>query len=60
MIKSIVLLIVTFIFFTGCHRFHPVATAIIAVPVFIASPIFNRPHHHHQKRHYRGHSPRGR
>ena len=60
MIKSIILLIITLVLFSGCHRFHPVAAAIITVPALIISPIFNRPHHHHHNRHYKTHRLRGR
>ena len=51
MLKSIFLLSVLVVLFSGCHRFNPVIGAVIAVPAIIVSPFFDRRHHHHN-RHY--------
>jgi len=52
MFKSIVVLISVLIFFSGCHRMHPViATAVVVPGVSISPFVHHKPHNKHSRHH---------
>lgn len=58
MLKSIFLLIVTIVLFSGCHRYHHSVRTVIS-PAIIFSPFhYSTKHNHGYKGHYRSYDRR--